>query len=69
MKQFEDIQRRAQGTADAFRALTELANTARHVAALAAQQAAAAAVEDRIDVLTPCVGCTVADVYEPSWRG
>jgi hypothetical protein len=54
----------AQSTAEGLKALKELADTARHAAALGQQlQAAAAAVEDLIDTLAPCVGCTVEDVY------
>jgi hypothetical protein len=54
----------AQGTAEALGALTRLAETARHAAALGAQlQDIAATVETLIDTLAPRMGCTVEDVY------
>jgi hypothetical protein len=60
----------AESTAEALKTLTELAEAARHAAALGAQlQDAAATVENVIDRLAPCVGCTVEDVYAPLFRG
>jgi hypothetical protein len=60
----------AESTGEALKALTELAEAARHAAALGTQlQEAAATVENLIDRLAPCVGCTVEDVYAPLFRG
>ena len=60
----------AENTAEAMNALRELAETARHAAALAAQlQDAAETVENLIDRLAPRVGCTVEDIYAPLFRG
>jgi protein involved in temperature-dependent protein secretion len=60
----------AESTGEALKALRELAEAARHTAALGAKlQDAAATVEDLIDRLAPCVGCTVEDVYAPLVRG
>jgi predicted Rossmann fold nucleotide-binding protein DprA/Smf involved in DNA uptake len=59
----------AQDSVGALRALTTLAEAARHAADLGMQlQAMAADVEEQIDRLAPCVGCTVDDVYAPLFR-
>jgi Subunit ChlI of Mg-chelatase/Magnesium chelatase, subunit ChlI len=51
-------------------ALTELAKHARGIAHFGMQlQTTATRIEDLIDRLAPCVGCTVEDVYAPMWKG
>jgi hypothetical protein len=61
---------RTQDTAKALKALTGLARAARGTAHLGMQQQAQATrIEDLIDRLAACVGCTVEEVYAPLRRG